>query len=279
MLRLVFVRLRRLLGDWRFLLAFIGLAFYIHWEITGPMIDSNASKFLRRYDSVYFAGSSPRSVAHNLGLDEYGTDGFETMYDVWKAYKQGSPTRTEYHFLGAICNAGLSQVLAYILLSVWIIGSGRGASAMLMRGHRRFAVFLASFFVYFLLIMLLLAGVLWVELATLPIGFRYLPEGFAEKSIRLWLLFIAMEACVFALPAFAFSPLAAVGVDLGLALVMAFSPSAKRLFFPLGITGSKDLWRVETGFGTLEKAAVAAAVFLVLAVAASWLVLQKKELR
>ena len=150
---------------------------------------------------------------------------------------------------------------------------------MMMRGHRRFAVFLASFLVYFLLTMLLLAGMMWVELATLPIGFRYLPEGFAEKSIRLWLLFIAMETCVFALPAFAFSPLAAVGVDLGLALVMAFSPSAKRLFFPLGITGSKDLWRVETGFGTLEKAAVAAAVILILAVAASWLVFRKKELR
>lgn len=279
MLRLVFVRLRRLLGDWRFLLALVGLAFYIHWEITGPMIDSNASKFLRRYDSVYYAGSSPRSVAHNLGLDEYGPDGFETMYDVWEAYKQGSPTRTEFHFLGAVCNGGLSQVLAYILLSVWIIGSGRGASAMLMRGHRRFAVFLASFLVYFLLTMLLLAVMMWVELATLPIGFRYLPEGFAEKSIRLWLLFIAMETCVFALPAFAFSPLAAAGVDLGLALVMAFSPSAKRLFFPLGITGSKDLWRVETGFGALEKAAVAAAVVLVLAVAASWLVFRKKELR
>ena len=279
MLRLVFVRLRRLLGDWRFLLALVGLAFYIHWEITGSMIDSNASKFLRRYDSVYFAGSSPRAIAHNLGLDEYGPDGFETMYDVWEAYKQGSPTRTEFHFLGAVCNGGLSQVLAYILLSVWIIGSGRGTSAMLMRGHRRFAVFLASFLVYFLLTMLLLAGMMWVELATLPIGFRYLPEGFAEKSIRLWLLFIAMETCVFALPAFAFSPLAAVGIDLGLALVMAFSPSAKRLFFPLGITGSKDLWRVETGFGVLEKAAVAAAVVLVFAVAASWLVFRKKELR
>ena len=278
MLRLVFVRLRRLLGDWRFLLALVGLAFYIHWEITGPMIDSNASKFLRRYDSVYYAGSSPRIVAHNLGLDEYGPDGFETMYDVWEAYKQGSPTRTEFHFLGAICNGGLSQVLAYILLSVWIIGSGRGASAMLMRGHRRFAVFLASFLVYFLLTMLLLAGVMWVELATLPIGFCFLPEGFAEKSIRLWLLFIAMETCVFALPAFAFSPFAAVGVDLGLALVMAFSPSAK-LFFPLGITGSKDLWRVETGFGTLEKAAVAAAVVLVLALLGAWLAFRKKELR
>ena len=87
-----------------------------------------------------------------------------------------------------------------------------------------------------------------------------------------------METCVFALPAFAFSPLAAVGADLGLALVMAFSPSAK-LFFPLGITGSKDLWRVETGFGTLEKAAVAAAVVLVLALTGAWLVFRKKELR
>ena len=279
MLRLVFARLRRLLGDWRFLLALVGLAFYIHLEITGPMIDSNASKFLRRYDSVYFAGSSPRAIAHNLGLDEYGVDGFETMYDVWEAYKQGSPTRTEFHFLGAICNGGLSQVLAYILLSVWIIGSGRGASAMLMRGHRRFAVFLASFLVYFLLTMLLLAGMLWVELATLPIGFRFLPEGFAEKSVWLWLLFTAMEACVFALPAFAFSPLVAVGVDLGLVMLEAFSAAAKRLFFPLGITGSKDLWRVETGFGALERAAVAAAVILALAVAASWLAFRKKELR
>ena len=279
MLRLVFVRLRRLLGDWRFLLALVGLAFYIHWEITGPMIDSNASKFLRRYDSVYFAGSSPRSVAHNLGLDEYGADGFETMYDVWLAYKQGSPTRTEFHFLGAVCNSRFSQVLAFILLSVWIIGSGRGASAMMMRGHRRFAVFLASFFVYFLLTMLLLAGMLWVELATLPIGFRFLPEGFAEKSVRLWLLFSAMEACVFALPAFAFSPLAAVVVDLCLAMLEAFSPPAKRLFFPLGITGSKDLWRVETGFGALDRAAVAAGVILILAVTASWLVFRKKELR
>ena len=128
--RLIWVRLRRLAGDWRFWLVFAGLAFFLHWETTGPMIDSSASKFLKRYDTSYFSSVSPRSVAHNLGLDDYGLDRFETMYDVWEAYKQGSPVRTEFHFLGAVCNPALSRILVFILLSLWVIGEGQAASAM-----------------------------------------------------------------------------------------------------------------------------------------------------
>lgn len=276
--RLILVRLRRLLGDWRFLLAFAGLAFLLHWETTGPMIDSSASKFLKRYDTSYFSSVSPRSVAHNLGLDDYGLDSFETMYDVWEAYKQGSPTRTEFHFLGAVCNPGLSRMLVYALLSLWVVGERQGASAMVRRGHRRSTGFLASFLVYFALTVLLCAGMLWVELKTLPIGFRYLPEGYVEKTLRLWLLFTASDACLFAFAAFAFRPFAAAVFDLGLIVLKILRPAALVCVFPLGVTSDKDLWRIEAGFGTLEKAAVAAAVILVLALAGARLVFIKKEL-
>ena len=278
MLRLIWVCLRRLLGDWRFWLAFAGLALFIHWEITGPMIDSNASKFLRRYDTASFSGVSPRSVAHNLGLDGYGPDSFETMYDVWLAYKQGSPTRSEFHFLGAVCNAGLSQGLAFLLLSLWIVGDARGASAMVRRGCRRFTVFLTLFLTYFVLAMLLCTGMLWVELRTLPIGFGYLPEGYAEKTLRLWLLFKTSDACLFAFTAFAFRPFAAVGVGLGLSVLPGFWGASRRIFFPLNITSCKDLWRVDTGFGELEKAAAAAAVILAASLLGAWLAFRKKEL-
>ncbi len=276
--RLILVRLRRLLGDWRFLLAFAGLALLLHWETTGPMIDSSAGKFLKRYDTSYFSGVSPRSVAHNLGLDEYGPDGFETMYDVWEAYKQGSPTRTEYHFLGAVCNPGLSRMLAFILLSLWVAGEGQGASAAVRRGHRRFSVFLASALAYFALTMLLCAGMLWLELRTLPIGFRWLPEGYAKKTVGLWLLFTASDACLFAFAAFAFRPFAAVSFDLGLLVLRLLRPAALVCVFPLGVTAEKDCWRIEAGFGTLEKAAVAAAVVLALALMGAWLAFRRKEL-
>ena len=276
--RLILVRLRRLLGDWRFLLAFAGLAILLHWETTGPMIDSSAGKFLKRYDTSYFSGVSPRSVAHNLGLDEYGPDGFETMYDVWEAYKQGSPTRTEYHFLGAVCNPGLSRMLAFILLSLWVAGEGQGASAMVRRGRRRSTVFLASFFAYFALTVFLCAGILWVELRTLPIGFRYLPQGYMEKTLRLGLLFTASDACLFAFAAFSFRPFAAAAFDLGLIVVRILRPAALVCVFPLGVTADKDLWRIEAGFGTLENAAVAAALVLGASLMGAWLVFRKKEL-
>ncbi len=276
--RLILVRLRRLLGDWRFLLVFAGLAFLLHWETTGPMIDSSAGKFLKRYGTSYFSGVSPRSVAHNLGLDDYGPDRFETMYDVWEAYKQGSPVRTEFHFLGALCNPALSRSLAFILLSHWVIGEGRGASAMVRRGRRRFSAFLASFLAYFALAMLLCAGMLWLELRTLPIGFRWLPEGHMEKTLRLWLLFTASDACLFAFAAFAFRPFAAVVFDLGLLLLEILRPAALLCVFPLGVTADKDLWRIETGFGTLEKAAVAAGVVLGASLLGAWLMFRRKEL-
>ncbi len=276
--RLILVRLRRLLGDWRFLLAFAGLALLLHWETTGPMIDSSAGKFLKRYDTSYFSGVSPRSVAHNLGLDEYGLEGFETMYDVWKAYKQGSPTRTEYHFLGAVCNPGLSRMLAFSLLSFWVVGAGQGASAMVQRGRRRITAFLSSFLVYFALAMLLCAGMLWLELRTLPIGFRWLPEGYAKKTVGLWLLFTASDACLFAFAAFAFRPFAAVSFDLGLIVLRLLRPAALVCVFPLGVTAEKDCWRIEAGFGTLEKAAVAAGVVLALALMGAWLAFRRKEL-
>ena len=276
--RLILVRLRRLLVDWRFLLAFAGLAILLHWETTGPMIDSSASKFLKRYDTSYFSSVSPRSVAHNLGLDDYGLGSFETMYDVWEAYKQGSPTRTEFHFLGAVCNPGLSRMLVYVLLSLWVVGEGQGASAMVRRGRRRFWVFLASALAYFALTMLLCAGMLWLELRTLPIGFRYLPEGCAEKTVRLWLLFTASDACLFAFAAFSFRPFAAAVFDLGLIVLKIIRPAALVCVFPLGVTADKDLWRIEAGVGTLEKAAVAAALVLGASLLGAWLVFRKKEL-
>ena len=278
MLRLVWVRLRRLAGDWRFWLLFAGLAFLLHWGTTGPMIDSNASKFLRRYESGALSSVSPRSVAHNLGLDETGEENFETMYDVWEAYRRGSPTRTEFHFLGALCNPALSRYLLFLLLSLLIAGDGRAASAMVRRGSRRITVFLTLFLSYFALVMLLCAGMLWLELRTLPIGFRWLPEGYAAKTLRLWLLFTASDACLFAFAAIAFRPFAALAFDLGLIGLAILRPASLVGVFPLGVTGSKDLWRIETGFGALENAAVAAAAYLLLSLLGAWLVFRRKEL-
>ena len=149
---------------------------------------------------------------------------------------------------------------------------------MVRRGSRRITVFLTLFLSYFALVMLLCAGMLWLELRTLPIGFRWLPEGYAAKTLRLWLLFTASDACLFAFAAIAFRPFAALAFDLGLIGLAILRPASLVGVFPLGVTGSKDLWRIETGFGALENAAVAAAAYLLLSLLGAWLVFRRKEL-
>ncbi len=270
MLRRTLYLPRRLLGDWRFLLALLLLFLFLLWEITDVMHTLGYSRFLSHYDRL-----DPAAVAVSYALEGE----FDSLEEVWAAWL-AQPEAAEYYFLSACCNTSLGSFLGILVLSLWVAGRGvreRSASALRMAGCGRLGVFLRLWIPAHACILLVLWGVFALCLRTFPIRWELLAADYVRRAVRLWLLFTASEAAVYVFLAVALGPFAATGAGLGVFLFPFLLPSALRRYFPGWAMADKKLWR-PGGLTQLRPPAVVAAVVLVLALLGAWLVFRKKEL-
>ena len=270
-MRLTGFSLRRLFGDWRFLLAFILLFFLCWWELAGGMRTTiSFGAFMRAHSFV-----SADSLGQSLGL----TGSYDTAEAMWEAFVN-DPEIAQYYYLCALCNTSLAPFIANVLLSVWIIGYGirkRAASEMLLRGGSRRAVFLQLLLPYLFCALLVRWGVAFGCFMSFPIRWEYIPPEYRRQTVSLWLLITAEDVCLSAFIAFAVGPFAAIGLNL-CRMLEVLLPAAVRRALPFMAAGAKDLFKPENAPAALYPAAAVAAAVTAASLLGSWLVFRKKDL-
>ncbi len=265
-------QLGRLLGDWRFLLAFGALFGLLWWETVGNMPNTFSYSAFRRVHSQ----ANLDDMALSMGVDgEY-----DRVEELWEAFVD-DPDTAQYYYLCTLCNLFFSPLMVNTLLAVWIIGygiQGRSVSAMVLRGGSRLGAFLRLLLPYLLLALLLRWGVAFLSLSSFPIRWIYIPPDYLLQTIRLWLLMTASDVCLTGFVAFAVGSFAAVGLNLcRIPLLLMLGPARRVL--PFAALSSKELWKPENTPASLVPAAAVAAVLLALSLLGSWLVFRKKELK
>ena len=263
--------LRRLFGDWRFLLLLPGLLLLLFSDAASSVNSMSYDRFIGVYRAI-----SPDNVALAYGLEGH----YETLDEVWAAFSV-TAYASEYYFLCAFFNVDLSGFLCNFFLSLWIVWQsirGRCASALIRHGDGRFAVFARLAVIALGMILLLRCLICAFCLRVFPIRWESLDPAYVRRVLGLWLLFLAAEASVYVCLSFALPPFAAFSAAVVFNLSPAFLPAYFRRFFPSFVTTNKQLWRTDAASALLRPPAVAAAVVLGASLLGAWLVFRKKEL-
>ena len=281
MIHVMKFNLRHYWSDWRFIVTVIILFGCYMWDMQEVMVANNFSKFVKRYG--FDESVPPQEIAHILKLDEPSPETFESIYDVWCEYRKGTYESSLYYYIGTLCNPSMSSMLLYSILSIWIVSSSiqnRSVSKMIVCGYMKWNVFWTLVLMYFTLVLGIRFSAVLISLKTLPIGYSFFPNEYVKGTMNCWTIFCLCEASFYFLTAVAFSPLLATIVDVLWAFIPFFVPETLRwTIIPSCTLAHKAWWKPETFMILSHQPAVIAMFFLILLLALSCLVFQKRELK
>lgn len=267
------VTLRRILGDWRLYLAFALLTGLLWLGLTFNM---KAGYRYKTFLTLASEAVHPNQIARSLGLEGQ----YETVEQVWETYVD-DPDRAEYYTLAILCNASFTGTLAAVFFSFWLVArsiDGGHASALLLRGASRAAVFRQLLCPCLGLTLLFRWGFFALCFAVMPVHTEYFPAPYLRGVVPVWLLLSAADTAFFSVAAFALPPAAAGAADMGAAALVLCLPRELGRLAPLTALTDKALWKPSAFPGVLIAAAVAGGAVLLASLAAAWLLFRRREL-
>lgn len=257
-------------GNWRFLLAILGLMLFYLWYAARSMPPSSYSAFMNLYDG----NASVSSTALAFGLEN--PKQYADLDAVYQAYISANGP---FFYRKSITNGGPAVFFIVMVLSLWVVNhsiNGSPCRVLLMQGCRRIPVCAGLLLTYLLSVLLCCCGGLAVTLLTRPIDYAALSEAYIRRTLACWVLFVMEAAALLAVPAFTLKMTWAVLTDLGLLVLLSILRPLRALVSP-AILSADALWEAE-GFSLHTGAAVpVAAVIIVLSVVSMVMVFRRKE--
>lgn len=257
-------------GNWRFLLALLGLMLFYLWYATRSMPPGSYSAFMNLYDG----NASVSSTALAFGLEN--PKQYADMDAVYQAYISANGP---FFYRKSITNGGPAVFFIVMVLSLWVVNhsiNGSTCRVLLMQGCRRLPVYTGLLLTYLLSVLLCCGCGLAITLLTRPIDYALLSEAYIRRSLVCWVLFTVEAAALLAVPAFTLKMTWAILTDLGLLVLLSILRPLRALLSP-AILSADELWEAE-GFSLHAGSAIPiAAVIIVLSAVSMAMVFRRKE--
>ena len=239
-------------GNWRFLLALVGLMLFYLWYATRALPPTGYSAFMNFYDG----NASVMDTALAFGLED--PKQYADLDAVYQAY---IAVNSPFFYRKCITNGAAGVYFIVMILSLWVVNhavNGSACRVLLMQGCRRAPICAGLLLTYLISVLLCCGGGMAVTLLTRPIDYALLPEAYLRRSLSCWALFTVEAAALLAIPAFTLKMTWAILTDIGLLVLLSILRPLRALVSP-AILAADELWEAE-GFSLHTGSAIPVAV-------------------